>query len=339
MSKDDQREFELHKLIDQFSSLPETEARLTALLQRVLERIEFVERENRMLMRQLLMPREAHWMGQPPLLTDANPDGVAFPNSCVCRAQHFRQPYFSYWSRTLNEGLRYHRKLWEFVFICQVLHERGVIVPGAKGLGFGVGEEPLSAYFASQGVQVVGTDMAPDAAAAMGWTETAEHAAGKATLFRPAVCPPDAFESLVSFRTVDMNHIPEDLVDFDFCWSACAFEHLGTIEHGLAFVENSLKTLKPGGWAIHTSEFNLSSNTDTIEEGLTVLFRRVDFEELAERLRAKGHFIAPFDFHPGYGDIDRYVDLPPYRIEPHLKLALEGYATTSIGLIIRRGHH
>ena len=34
---------------------------------------------------------------------------------------------------------------------------------------------------------------------------------------------------------------------FDFVWSACAFEHLGSILNGLEFVVNSVKCLKPGG--------------------------------------------------------------------------------------------
>jgi hypothetical protein len=47
--------------------------------------------------------------------------------------------------------------------------------------------------------------------------------------------------------------------------------------------------------------------------------------------------MAPLDLNPGYGEVDRYIDVPPYRVEPHLKLALEGYAATSIGVIIRKG--
>jgi hypothetical protein len=47
--------------------------------------------------------------------------------------------------------------------------------------------------------------------------------------------------------------------------------------------------------------------------------------------------MAPLDLEPGYGEVDRYIDVAPYRDERHLKLALEGYAATSIGVIIRKG--
>ena len=133
-----------------------------------------------------------------------------------------------------------------------------------------------------------------------------------------------------------MNAISSDLESFDFCWSACAFEHLGSIELGLQFVENSLATLRPGGWAIHTTELNVASNSDTIDNETTVLFRRRDFEMLARRLSALGHVVAPFDFGMGSQPMERYIDVPPYRQEPHLVLALKGYATTSFGLIVQK---
>lgn len=134
-----------------------------------------------------------------------------------------------------------------------------------------------------------------------------------------------------------MNHIPESLTDFDFCWSACALEHLGSIEKGLAFIERTVSCLKPGGWAIHTTEFNLSSNTHTVDHLDTVLFRKQDLDELALRLTAQGHKVAPLNYDPGDGIIDRYIDVAPYRDVPHLKIALAGYAATSIGIIVQRG--
>jgi hypothetical protein len=298
--------------------------------------IDKLQRETRLLLGQLSLPPNALWAPRSFSPDDA-PAAQAFPFSTVCRQESFEQPYFPYWTRKVGAGLIYHRKVWEFVFICQALWERGVIHPGARGLGFGVGREPLAAYFASEGCRVVGTDMAAAEAAALGWSDTAQHAAGIEALRCPGVCPNPVFDQNVEFRVCDMNAIPDDLTDFDFCWSACAFEHLGSIEQGLCFVERSIECLEPGGWAVHTTEFNLSSNDHTVAQGGTVLFRRRDMEELAARLTARGHKVAPFDFEPGLKPLDRYVDVAPYRSEPHLKLALEGYAATSIGVIVQRG--
>lgn len=344
-------EVALPRLRDRLSGLSLLEANLGQLMQTALSRLDVVvdrlevierrldviERENRLVMRQALLPREATWRGQPIPHDEPTPAAFAFDRSCVCRAQHFRQPYFSFWTREIGEELRYHRKLWEFVFICQVLYERGLLATGRKGLGFGVGAEPLSAYFAAQGITVLATDMSQEAAVEAGWSQAEQHAEGKESLSRPAICPADVFEQNVAYRTVDMNRVPDDLTGFDFCWSACALEHLGSIDLGLGFIERSLETLKPGGFAVHTTEYNLSSDSETLESGPTVLFRRRDFESFAGHLRTKGHIVTPFDFHPGYGEVDRYIDVAPYLQEPHLKMALEGFATTSIGVIVQRG--
>jgi SAM-dependent methyltransferase len=144
-----------------------------------------------------------------------------------------------------------------------------------------------------------------------------------------------------------MNRIPVDLDgQFDFCWSVCSFEHCGSIEQGLDFVLNAMRTLKPGGIAVHTTEFNLDDEGDTVERGRTVLFQRRHIETLAERAAAAGHDMAPVDYDPGSDVLDQFVDLPPFPGHdfplqapepPHLRLAIGVHISTSIGLILRRG--
>lgn len=133
-----------------------------------------------------------------------------------------------------------------------------------------------------------------------------------------------------------MNAIsPELHGGFDFTWSSCCFEHLGSIEHGLRFVEESIKLLKPGGIAVHTTEFNLSSNDETVSEGGCVIFRRRDIDRLAQRLTAQGHRIC-LDYTEGTSPADLHVDVPPYTANPHLRLLLQGFVSTSIGLIVQK---
>ena len=261
---------------------------------------------------------------------------LVFAHSTICRQDHMEDPVFRYWMARLHEPPWHHRKQWEFGFICQTLFERGQLQAGQRGLGFGVGEEPLSALFASYGCEVTGTDQSFDEAVATGWTATDQHAAGKAALSKPWICDPAEFDRLVSFQSADMNAIPDTLRGFDFCWSACALEHLGSIRHGLEFIEASLETLKPGGFAIHTTEFNISSNEDTVDDAGTVLFRRRDLEGLARDLNAKGHRVSAFDWNVGDRPMDRFIDVPPYRPNPHLRLLLEGYAVTSVGVIVQK---
>jgi len=256
--------------------------------------------------------------------------------SQLCRQIDFDAPWFIRACEKLREGLQHHRKLWEFCYIYEALRERGLLQPGMKGLGFGVGREPLAAAFAAAGCQILATDLDAPRAAAQGWLQTQQHASGADVLNDRGLCTPEEFRERVSFEVVDMNLIPAELHgQFDFTWSSCSFEHCGSIELGLKFVRNQMACLKPGGIAVHTTEFNVSSNRDTVATGQTVLFRRRDLERLARRLRRHGH-VVDLDFTLGEGEIERHIDVPPYTQQPHLRLQLFEYTATSIGLIIEK---
>ena len=83
-----------------------------------------------------------------------------------------------------------HRKMWEWLFICEALFERGMLRPGRRGLGFGVGKEPLVALFASMGVEVLATDLDPERAREQGWTETGDEYAGERAALNGTACAP-----------------------------------------------------------------------------------------------------------------------------------------------------
>lgn len=258
------------------------------------------------------------------------------PISQMCTAAQMAEPIYAQWCERMGNVPTRHRKQWEFVFILRALEYYGALRAGAKGLGFGVGIEPLSSIFAAAGCQVVATDLAADDDRARAWSDTDQLGANLRQIHNPQLCDEQTFFDLVSYRAVDMNAIPADLVDFDFTWSSCAYEHLGSIEAGLAFFENSIKCLKPGGLAVHTTELNLSSNDATLDKGGTVIFRRRDFEELATRLTAAGHEVIPITFDSGDDELDRVIDLPPYASDPHLKLQLMRWVATSFGMIVRK---
>jgi hypothetical protein len=258
-------------------------------------------------------------------------------HSGLCRQSDFLRDGYRYWISAIKEQPRFHRKQWEFYYIIQALFERGLLEPGRRLIGFGVGLEPLPALFASRGALVLASDQRVEQAQQGGWAQTDQHASGLSPLNDRGICEDDVFRRNVTFREIDMNHIPPDLAGlFDACWSACSLEHLGSLEHGIDFVLAALDTLRPGGVAIHTTEFNLSSNDDTIESQHLSLFRRRDIEDMIEKAQAMGHKVEPVEWTTGSGFVDGYVDLPPYRTEPHLKLSLHGYTYTSIGMIITK---
>jgi 2-polyprenyl-3-methyl-5-hydroxy-6-metoxy-1,4-benzoquinol methylase len=214
---------------------------------------------------------------------------LATPMSQLCTEGQFRERLYAHWTRAFHETPVAHRKQWEFVYLLQVLEVAGMLAPGRRGLGFGCGREPLAALMASRGCDVLATDLDAATAAGHGWIETDQHAARLEDLNDRGICPADVFAQRAQYRAVDMNAIPDDLKEFDFVWSSCAFEHLGSLEHGLAFVRRAMRCLRPGGIAVHTTEFNLSSNLRTLESPDLSVFRRQDIERLFRQLEAEGH--------------------------------------------------
>jgi hypothetical protein len=270
--------------------------------------------------------------------------------SKACTQKDLESDWAAYWCAELKTPRIFHRKLWEFAFVLQALWERDMIAGNKRGLGFGCGHEPIPSYLAAKGVGLTVTDLAPDEATSKGWMNSGQHATTIEPVFMPHLVDRATFDRNVALRYVDMNAIPPDLTGYDFCWSICALEHLGSIATGLAFIRNSLATLRPGGVAIHTTEFNFLDDDRTIDNWPTVLFQRRHFVQLANELREEGHDIGELDFRIGDKPLDKFIDVPPFAHDwptsiaaewgdspAHLKLSIDGFASTCFGLIIRKG--
>jgi len=264
--------------------------------------------------------------------------------SQLCRHDTLDSATFRHWAEALGEPWRPHRKLWELAFICQALEERDMLRPGRRGLGFAVGAEKLPALFAARGCEITATDLPADDERRNPWAESGQWVGECDALNAAGLCDPAAFRRLVSFRPVDMNHVPADLTGYDFTWSTCSFEHCGSLQLGLDFLERQMDCLVPGGVAVHTTEFNLSSNDATLADGPCVIYRLRDVEAICGRLVAQGHQVEPLDIDPGCHGLDQFVDQPPYadwhstpppKVK-HLRLNLAGHASTSIALVIRK---
>lgn len=254
----------------------------------------------------------------------------------LCKAKDFKAEWFKRWCNELSETPNFHRKQWEFVYIMQALWERGCISEDKQGLVFAVGTEPLPAMFASYGCNILATDIFPDKGIEKGWTNGNQLCFGVESLNKRGICSSAIFDKRVAYRPVDMNDIPGELTGFDFNWSSCSFEHLGTIEKGFAFLKNQIKTLKPGGWGVHTTEYNISSNDETQDNNDTVIYRHRDIEKIVSELRADGHFVEETDYSLGGLPEDFQVDIHPHLQDVHLKIQVDKYVVTSIGLIIQR---
>ena len=259
------------------------------------------------------------------------------PVSQLATENQFYSPKFQHWCNELREEFKMHRKLWEYCYVLQVLDTFNMLLPEKSALGFGVGQEPLPSLFAKYGITVLASDQDFQSAVNQGWAISNQHASSKALLNSRHICDSQQFDNLVNLATIDMNHIPSTLHSkFDIIWSCCCFEHLGSLEAGLEFVKNSVKCLKKGGIAVHTTEYNIFSRDHTTHTGGTVLYRTQDILRLASDLVEMGYEVLDLNFNKGAGELDAYVDLPPYHADPHVKLNIQGYDCTSIGIIIRK---
>jgi len=282
-----------------------------------------------------------------------------FTTSRRVRAADFKSKWLIERAEELFEPVKYHRKLWEYAAICQVYKERIHyervyylqdpatldIVSPAHVLGFGVGREPLPAWFSAQkSANVIATDKS-STTSNKDWIKTKQHADGFMQLTRLPNTVESEFSERVLYQSVDMSRIPDDLLrgEFDFTWSCSSFEHIGGIEKGLDFFCNQMKCLRPGGVAVHTTEFDcsyeLGSPSPALDTVNLCLFRITDLRRLEERLRLQGDLLVALDpyvdkLHPA----DLFIDREPYTHSPyHLNIAIGEYVTTSIILIAIRG--
>lgn len=249
----------------------------------------------------------------------------------ACTADQFHEDHYFRLAREIHQEPKFHRKQWEYIYILRALEQFDLLRPGITGLGFGCGKEPIAVVMAKNELNVVVTDIPPLDCSDSHWGSREAM-----DLFYGGICSEEKYKKHVSFRAVNMNDIPDDLGTYDFVWSCCALEHLGSLKHGIDFVLNSTKCLKPGGLAIHTTEFNISNNGDTLESQGLSLYRGRDFVELQNQLIEAGCSFLPMNFYIGNLPEDKYIDLPPYKQDVHLKLMIDGFILTSFGVVLRK---
>ena len=109
-------------------------------------------------------------------------------SSLVCLSQDWDSGWLPYWAGCLGMKPAYHRKLWEFAYIAQVLSEAGLLRVGTQGLGFGCGKEPLASLFAHAGSDVVATDLEAADSRAKVWSGGEQHANAVKDIWMPDLC-------------------------------------------------------------------------------------------------------------------------------------------------------
>lgn len=264
-----------------------------------------------------------------PIIVFGQPS-FARPDSQLVSASQIYEAEYRKWLDRMGLGLNMDRKSWEYCFIMQAITTYARAGEGARGLGFGCGKEFIPSILAADGAEIVATDYVGEQVSNSGW-----EARSIEDLFFGQYIDRPTFDRKVSFRHQDMNLIDEDLRDFDFLWSTGSLEHIGSHANGLRFVERAMDCLKPGGVAVHTTEFTITSETVSQDLPDLSFYCRKDIEGLAMRLIDAGHAIV-LNFDRGTTVADTHVDLPPYHHGRTLAAHHDAHIITSIGLIIQK---
>jgi len=230
----------------------------------------------------------------------------------------------------LGQITYYHRKLWEYVSTVHALEDVGMLDGKRIALGLGTGTEPLCFYFSRHCEMVHATDLFADSS---NWQE-ARMSIADAYLQSPFAYRRERLQ----FRVMDMRSIDVEPESVDFVWSCSSIEHVPDTETYLSIFKGVERALKPGGYLVLTTEFNLLPRSRYLPDLILLdepLLGRIERET---NLRLTAPVDLTLEDH-GYNipfDLDYMSLLPSYHHLPHLWLARGDLLFTSVLLAFRK---
>lgn len=190
----------------------------------------------------------------------------------VPRLEYWECPEWSIYLSRLGLEHSLHRRYWEWAQVAYGLDSLGVLENRSRGLGIGVGNEPLIFYFATRAGEIVAVDKYRAS-----WARDGQ--ANPSMLREPERFSPIPFPR-ERLRVLRMDALRLEFPDasFDFLWSVGSIEHFGSSIPKHAFrlacrslgmkklamrydhmgasqtVREMARVLKPGGIAAITTE-------------------------------------------------------------------------------------
>jgi SAM-dependent methyltransferase len=155
----------------------------------------------------------------------------------------------------LREPSRLHRKQWEFAMIFLVLRRLGMVRPDRVGLSLGGGTERLLYSLAHLIKHMTVTDLYdPDTVWDCARTNDPNE-------FVHVMRPFDVDDSKYHAVRMDMRSLDCDDRSFDFCYSSCSIEHIGSDADFLRHFDEVSRVLKDGGIYVFTTEISFINST------------------------------------------------------------------------------
>jgi len=256
----------------------------------------------------------------------------------IISEKRFTEKNFFLWMSLLREVPRLHNKQFQNYAIMEAANS--ILDDGqldVKAMGFGVGIEPIPAGLAKLGFKVLATDYL-DGEIAADWKKTDQLISSQEDLNARGILTEIEFKNNVQFVNMDMNQIPSEFDNqFDFVWSSCALGHIGGYQNGIDFILRSVRLLKPGGIALHTTELDVSAEESKFDFPTLSLYRENDLKTLVNTLKFQGYEIEHFrNDKRWFGKSERFVDREPWGARPHIRIEVQGREVLSLAIRIRR---
>jgi len=211
----------------------------------------------------------------------------ADPVTQVATVGQLREPIAGTWLGRLRPQGSSGVEHWRKVYTLQALRRYGMLEKGAVGLGFEPSPSGVPAALAAMHTSL--TTVLPTRGGPPPNID-----AVKRDLAGRAPCDKALFDANVRVRVASWRRIPDDLVNFDFLWSARANERLYSVASAITFVEESMACLRPGGLAVHVMSYDLSPSGRSVPSTDRMLLQQGDVERIALILVSRGHEVAQF---------------------------------------------
>jgi SAM-dependent methyltransferase len=241
----------------------------------------------------------------------------------VCASEDYQSPEFKHvLEDVFKQPASYHRKQWEFVVIYLNLLKFGKLNADSVGASFGAGRERLIYDVSSVVKKLTATDL---------YIYNTEWATAK--IEQDMTCrefvlngAPGKFNAHDSLDVIemDMRSLEFDDDSLDFCYSSCAFEHIGHFEDFVNHLKEVKRVLKNGGVYVMTTEHLFNHPTMKVKgnykfdfDFLLEIFKEADFypqEEFDSQIM-RDYLNSPrADFYPLEGVEEKMIGLMPSLI-------------------------
>ena len=198
--------------------------------------------------------------------------------SKICDAADWFDPEFNNVVQfELREPARFHRKQWEFAQIFLSLQKLGFLSEEKFGLSLGGGNERVLYSLANHIKKLIVTDLYDNSTT---WDCARTNDPNE---YIKASKPFPVDDEKIEALRMDMRHLDFEDNSFDFCYSSCAFEHIGNYEDFLQHLNEVYRVLKNDGVYVFTTEFQFEE--ETIKDPNNYIFSQNYLSKLISKSR------------------------------------------------------